>query len=160
MKTLLFLIALSLPLLAQPQNLQNCEIKVVTTNKNVEIKLYQPNKVTILDFFITTCPHCQQHSPHMGELARKYPHGLSVISFAADGKANPTKLSAYIQQYKVTNPVIPMTNEHLGTFLPSNRSVPQMLVYDRKGQLIKVLLGWDENTKKNIETLLQTLLRK
>lgn len=148
------------PVSAQVQNLKDSEIKTVTTIKSQAINLHQPGKVVVLDFFMTTCPHCQLHAPHMAEVARKYAGRLLVVSFAADGKAQPALLEHYIKQYGVTNPVVNLTNEMVANFLPKVRDVPQMLLYDQNGNLVKTILGWTEDNKQLLDNYLNTLLPK
>ena len=45
-------------------------------------------KVTLIDVFLSTCPHCEEHAPHIVELYNQYrDRGFTVLSLATDRKS-------------------------------------------------------------------------
>lgn len=157
-KIILMIVFLATAGVAQVQNLNQSDVKTVTTIKNERINLAQSGKIVILDFFMTSCSHCQLHSPHLADISRRYSSDLKVISFAADGRANPAMLAEYIKAYRVTNPVVNMSNDIAMAFTPKVRDVPQMLIYNQQGVLVKTILGWREENKQVLENYIKALL--
>ncbi|MEK7829993.1 MAG: TlpA disulfide reductase family protein, partial [Acidobacteriota bacterium] len=62
-------------------------------------------KVVLLDMFLSGCPHCQDHAPHIVALYDKYKQrGFTVISMATDDKSNPAtakNVGKYITKAKI-----------------------------------------------------------
>lgn len=155
-----FVCCFSICALAQPNNLRSIQTKVVPNlNPAYPVKTINlvQEKVVILDFFVTTCSHCQQHAPHMATLTKKYGSKLLIVSFAADGSRDPEGLKNYLSKFGVINPVTNMTNDQLMQLMGPNKDVPQMFIYS-KGILQKQIIGWNNEQQTLLENWLKSLL--
>lgn len=120
-------------------------------------------KVLLLEFILTTCPHCQQTSVLTEKLYREYKSkGLEVASAAVDKLANPNE---FRQKYGLSFPVGVQSEEAAQVFLqhsPMFRFLfPQVVFIDRKGVIRAHYPGGDPffqdqepNMRKQIESLL------
>ncbi|MFN0124611.1 MAG: peroxiredoxin family protein [Blastocatellia bacterium] len=138
------------------------EILVTMIDKK-QIKLSSlRGKVVMLDFFLTTCPHCQDHAPHVAELYNKYKsRGFLVLGLASDAQEKVADVRAFMKKYGLTYPVGFNTLEASAYFTDShNRGVPQMVVFGTDGKMKIRRIGWDEKTGKDIEEAIATALGK
>ena len=157
---LIFTCALSICAFGQPNNLRSIQTKIVpNVNPAYPVKTVNlvQEKVVILDFFVTTCSHCQEHAPHMAALTKKYGSKLLIVSFAADGSRDPNGLKTYLSKFGVINPVTNMTNDQLMELMGPNKDVPQMFIY-HKGLLQKQIVGWNAEQQTMLENWLKALI--
>ena len=125
-------------------------------------------KVVMLDFFLTTCPHCQDHAPHMVELYSKYRNrGFVVLGLASDFqlsgdlKAASAAVVDFMKKYKLNYPVGHSSLEAVAYFTDShNRGVPQMVLFGPDGKMVLRHIGWDEKVGKEINTAIEAQLSK
>ncbi len=125
-------------------------------------------KVVMLDFFLTTCPHCQDHAPHVVELYNKYHNrGFVVLGLASDFQLSGDLKSAsvavqdFIRKYKLNYPVGHTSLESVAYFTDShNRGVPQMVLFGPDGRMVLRHIGWDEKVGKEITNTIEAQLSK
>ena len=125
-------------------------------------------KVVMLDFFLTTCPHCQDHAPHMAELYNKYrSRGLVVLGLSqdlqatGDQKAATSAVQDFIRKYKVTYPVGFSNIEAIAYFTDShNRGVPQMVLFGPDGKMTLRRIGWSDEVGREFEAAIAAQLEK
>jgi thiol-disulfide isomerase/thioredoxin len=102
-------------------------------------------KVVVLDFILTTCPHCQAAAHALTTLQEKYgSQGFQALQVAINGTdegRNPSQandlVSAFARTYQVNFPVGWVPRDTMPTFmgfsLMDRTVVPQVVVIDRKG---------------------------
>jgi peroxiredoxin len=119
-------------------------------------------KVLVIDFFRSTCPHCQQHAPHMAELYNQFrARGLQVLGLAGDQPEESASVRAFIKQYKIAYPIGFITNETIAYYADSHdHGVPQMVLFGADGKLARRWIGWDEKTGKDMIAAVQEQLQK
>ena len=62
-------------------------------------------EATMLVFFATWCPHCQDEAPVMSELESQY-EGLQMVMVGIDGEDNPEKVQQFIEEYDIESPAV------------------------------------------------------
>jgi thiol-disulfide isomerase/thioredoxin len=62
-------------------------------------------RATMLVFFATWCPHCQDEAPVMSELESQY-DGLRMVMVGIDGEDNPDKVRQFVEEYDIQSPAI------------------------------------------------------
>ncbi|HEX4773432.1 MAG TPA: TlpA disulfide reductase family protein [Bryobacteraceae bacterium] len=102
-------------------------------------------KVVVLDFILTTCPHCQAAAHTLSGLQQKYgSQGFQALQVAINGtdegrnqsQANDL-VSAFARTYQANFPVGWVARDAMPTFmgfsLMDRTVVPQVVIIDRKG---------------------------
>jgi thiol-disulfide isomerase/thioredoxin len=62
-------------------------------------------EATMLVFFATWCPHCQDEAPVMSELKSQY-EGLQMVIIGIDGEDNPEKVQQFVEEYDIESPAV------------------------------------------------------
>ncbi len=60
---------------------------------------------TMLVFFASWCPHCQNEAPILSELESQY-DGLRMIMVGIDGEDNPHKVREFVERYDIESPAV------------------------------------------------------
>ena len=60
---------------------------------------------TMLVFFATWCPHCQNEAPIFSELESQY-DGLGMIMVGIDGEDDAAKVRQFVEEYDIESPAI------------------------------------------------------
>jgi thiol-disulfide isomerase/thioredoxin len=123
-----------------------------STGKHVVLSSLK-GKVVVVQFLLTTCPHCQKFSLLLNKLQADYgAKGFQALG-AAVNEATPEMARDYHAQYAQAFPVGPLTREPLLMFLSlsvmDRPGFPQIAVVDRKGQIR------EQTTLENIPQPLQ-----
>jgi thiol-disulfide isomerase/thioredoxin len=110
-------------------------------------------KVVVVQFLLTTCPHCQRFSQLLDKLQADYgPKGFQAIG-AAVNEATPEMARDYHAQYAQAFPVGPLpegfVRPFLGMSVMERPGFPQIAVIDRKGQIR------EQTTSENVAQPLQ-----
>lgn len=111
-------------------------------------------KVLLIDIMKTDCPHCQTLSRTLERVKAKYGEKIAVLSIV-NPPDDPTRVSAYIAKYKVTNPVLFDFGQATAAMLkitPQNPSInlPTLLVVDAQG-IVRSDLVYDDSQKAIFE---------
>ncbi len=62
-------------------------------------------EATMLVFFATWCPHCQDEAPVMSELESEY-DGLRMVMVGIDGEDDPEKVRRFVEEYDIESPAV------------------------------------------------------
>ncbi len=109
-------------------------------------------KVLVLDFWATYCPPCIEEIPHLNELQAKYgKQGLQVIGLHVGGDEDKPRIPAFVNRLKIDYPLAHPEDELVYSLLGDDNRIPQTLIFDRKGKLIKQFVSYDEQIKKAID---------
>ncbi|HYP08963.1 MAG TPA: TlpA disulfide reductase family protein [Bryobacteraceae bacterium] len=123
-------------------------------------------KVTVVEFLLTTCPHCQNAAQMMSRLQNEYgPKGFQSLGVAFNDMAQML-VPDFVRDYKVNYPVGHTTREVVYSFLQNDPKmslhVPQIVIIDRNGVIRHQSLPREDTVtatekflRENIERLLK-----
>jgi thiol-disulfide isomerase/thioredoxin len=122
-------------------------------------------KVVLIDVFLSTCPHCQDHAPHLVELYNQYrDRGFTMLGLATDNKENEDNVAsvkAYASKAKIEYPVGFLTPEVIAYYVDSHdHGVPQMILFGPDGKMVTRQVGWNEKSSKEIRAAIDAQLAK
>jgi len=122
-------------------------------------------KVALIDVFLSTCPHCQEHAPHIVELYKQYrDRGFTVLGLATDNKENKDSVAtvnAFVSLAKIDYPVGFVTPEVIAYYIDSHdHGVPQMILFGVDGKMVIRRIGWNEKSSKEIRAAIEAQLAK
>jgi peroxiredoxin len=125
-------------------------------------------KVVVLEFFLTTCPHCQRSAQNIMTFYNELrPRGLEVVGVAIDAGANQL-IPDFARKYGARYPLTVGNLGLLRTFadLPATARpyVPYVFLIDRKGMIRFEHPGEDQafhsNEIQNMRAELEVLLKE
>lgn len=155
--------AQDVPELPQPNGAGDTPEIVVPMFQGMPLKLSSlRGRVVILDFFLSTCPHCQQHAPHMAELYNQFrARGFTIIGLAGDSPEQPDNLKAYIRDMKIAYPIGFRTAETVAYYVDSHdHGVPQIVLFGANGKMVRRWIGWGDETGKELTAAVQEQVQK
>lgn len=127
-------------------------------NNNTNIKLSDlRGKIVILDFWYVSCPPCLMAIPTLVEIDEKY-RDKDVVVLGI----NPYNISKHINgvfDKKGVKYLSTVKSEEISKQY-GVISYPTTIVIDKQGKIKKVKEGWDEDLKKDLENILENLLKK
>lgn len=124
-------------------------------------------KVVVLEFLLTTCPHCKRTSATLQRLYAEYgSKGFQPIGVAFNDGALKT-LPNYLQGLRLTYPIGAGDRYKVVDFLQHPIMLtlwtPQLLIVDKKGMIRYQFPGTDKffrNEEENLRNLLVELLKE
>ena len=103
-------------------------------------------------FWATYCPPCIKEIPHLNELQAKYGEkGFQIIGLHVGGDDDKPRVPAFIERLKIDYPLAYPEDELTYSLLGTDNRIPQTLIFDREGKLVKKFVSYDENIKKEID---------
>jgi thiol-disulfide isomerase/thioredoxin len=156
----------SLALLAQKTPRPAPELSVNIPKSNPILLSQYRGKVTVVEFLLTTCPHCQNSAQIMSRLQTEYgPKGFQAVGVAFNDMANML-VPDFVRDFRVNFPVGSTNRETVYSFLQNDPNtglhVPQIVIIDRKGVIRHQsmpredsLTGTEPFLRKSIEALLK-----
>lgn len=109
-------------------------------------------KVIVLDFWATYCPPCIEEIPHLRELQAKYgDRGFQVIGLHVGGEEDRPKVPAFKERLSIDYPLGTPDDQLVYQLLGDDSRIPQTLVFDREGKLVKKLVSYDEEIKRQLD---------
>lgn len=116
-------------------------------------------QVVVLDFWATYCPPCREETPHLVELQRRYAQqGLRIIGLNVGGPEDRPKIADFLTEFKVQYPQGFPDTAMEQLYFSTDDSIPQTVVFDRKGRQIKHFVGYDSTVPAEMERVLQAAL--
>lgn len=117
-------------------------------------------KVLVLDFWATYCPPCREEIPQLIELQRRYgPQGLSVVGLNVGGADDRPKVPEFVRTYRIQYTLGYPDTEMVNFYMGDDDAIPQTLVFDRNGRLVKHFVGFDQTMPAELEKAIQTALK-
>jgi thiol-disulfide isomerase/thioredoxin len=124
-------------------------------NQQVKLSDYL-GQVVVLDFWATFCAPCLDEAPHLDALQRRFgARGLQVIGLNVGGEDDHPNIPEFVGRLKIKYalgiPEPEMTNLYLG----SDSRIPQTIVFDRKGRILKHFVGYDPTIAQELESTIE-----
>jgi peroxiredoxin len=99
-------------------------------------------QVVVLEFFQTWCPDCQQSSPELEKIYRKYKdRGLTVVGISHDGEGAKA-VEPFVKKYDLTYPVLlgdlSIAINYIGITREDTEGfhIPYVVLIDREGNIV------------------------
>jgi len=118
-------------------------------------------KVLILDFWATYCPPCKEEIPHLNELQAK--HGtanLQVIGLHVGGEEDRPKIPDFTAETNIEYPIAFPESALVSYVFEDTDAIPQTAVFDRHGQLVTKIAGFNEQIKRQLDAAVEIALRR
>jgi thiol-disulfide isomerase/thioredoxin len=116
-------------------------------------------KVLVLDFWATYCPPCREEIPQLIELQRRFgPQGLSIVGLNVGGADDRPLVPEFVRSYRIQYTLGYPDTELVNLYLGDNDVIPQTIVFDRKGRLVKHFIGYDKTMPAELEQAIQSAL--
>lgn len=132
----------------------------ILDGKNEKLGDYQ-GKVVVLDFWATYCPPCIKGIPHLKQLQAKYnDKGFQVIGLHVGGEEDAPQVPAFIERFKIDYPIATPEDELSYALLGTDNRIPQTLIFDRTGKLVKQFVSFDEAIAKQIDQVVEETVSK
>ncbi len=148
-----------------PRPAPELEFRVVGGQK---AKLSQwRGKVIMLEFLLTTCPHCQQASQTMNRLQTEYARrGVQALGVAVND-ATGDLTADYVKALGLAYPVGWGKRDEVASFLQHppmvSMMMPQVVFIDRKGMIRAQYPGTDpffKNEEQGMRKMIDSLLKE
>jgi thiol-disulfide isomerase/thioredoxin len=117
-------------------------------------------KVVILDFWATYCPPCIKAIPHLKELKAKYEdQGLEIVGLHVGGEEDAPRVPSFIERLKIDYPIATPEDELIYSLLGTDNRIPQTLIFDRRGKLVKQFVSYDETIARQIDAAVEETVK-
>jgi thiol-disulfide isomerase/thioredoxin len=128
---------------SQATQLQDYEVKMLDAPAVKLSQITSQNKVLVFDFWATWCGPCRIEIPHLVELQREYKDkGVEVIGLSIENpQIHSDLVRNFAKEMNINYQVGFASDEMFNTFTAGSGSIPQTLIFDRNGKLVKHLRG-------------------
>lgn len=118
-------------------------------------------KVLVLDFWATYCPPCREEIPQLIELQRRFgAQGLNIVGLNVGGAEDRPKVPEFVRSYRIQYSLGYPDTELVNLYLGDNDVIPQTIVFDRKGRLVKHFIGYDQTMPAELEQAIQSAMKE
>src|SRR5438132_3753210 len=116
-------------------------------------------KVVVLDFYATWCEPCRDETPHLVQMQSQYEaQGFQIVGLNVGGEDDREEVPGFAREFQIQYPLGFPDDELVDTYLKDNQNIPQTFVFDRNGQLVKRLIGYDRQGGRELERIVQQTL--
>jgi len=121
--------------------------------------------VVLVDFWATWCTSCVEMFPHTVGLHRDFAHqGLAVISVSFDDPQSEPRIRQFLESQGATFENFISRHgaspDSTRQFQIEDDTLPNVKIYDRQGKLQKTFSGGEPFEEKDIDQVVQRLLRQ
>ncbi len=117
-------------------------------------------KVVILDFWATYCPPCIEEIPHLKALQAKHgPDHLLVVGLHVGGDEDKPKVPEFVERLKITYSLAYPEDALTSFIFGAETAIPQTAIFDRQGQLVKKIVGFNDQIKAELDEAVETAVR-
>ncbi len=116
------------------------------------------DKVMVLDFYATWCEPCRESIPGLVALQKRYgPRGLQIVGLNVGGPEDVDMIPSFAKEFQIQYQ-LGIPDAELVDLMSDQRAIPQTLVIDRNGVILKRFVGYDESMGEELESAIQTSL--
>jgi thiol-disulfide isomerase/thioredoxin len=116
-------------------------------------------KILVLDFWATFCQPCREAAPHLNALQKQFgDRGVVVVGLNVGGPEDRPKIPAFIEGLKIEYALGIPEPEMTNFFLGSDNQIPQTIVFDRAGRILKHFVGYDSTVSAELDRTIQDAL--
>ena len=109
-------------------------------------------KVVILDFWATYCPPCIEEIPHLRALQKQYgKENLEVVGLHVGGAEDRPEVPAFVGKLEIDYTLATPEDELTRFIFGGETAIPQTAIFSRSGKLLKKIVGFDEQIKKELD---------
>ncbi|MEP6923873.1 MAG: TlpA disulfide reductase family protein, partial [Pyrinomonadaceae bacterium] len=116
-------------------------------------------KAVILDFWATFCPPCEEEIPHLVELSNKYPKDLQIVGLHVGGVQDKPNIADFVSKYRMSYDLGYPEQDLMDFYLEGDDRIPQTLVFDRKGRLVRKFVGFTPAIKADLDRAVDQALK-
>ena len=147
--------ALPMPPTTNAGGQPSAQIFTLLDNQQAKLSDYQ-GKVVVLDFWATYCKPCLEEAPHLDALQSRFAaQGLQVIGLNVGGPDDRPRIPEFAERLKLKYtlgiPEPEMTNLYMG----GDARIPQTIVFDRQGRIVKHFVGYDQTASAELERTIE-----
>ncbi len=123
--------------------------------KTVELnRMLGSGKILVLDFWATWCGPCRQEIPHLNQIAQTHrKDGVLVLGLNLESPTEDRQtVRNFTRELKMIYPSVFAPGRIYQFFNPNATSyrIPQTVVFDAKGQLVRRLVGYNATKGKQV----------
>jgi thiol-disulfide isomerase/thioredoxin len=119
------------------------------------------NKVVVLDLWATYCDPCRREIPHLNSLQAKYgADNIQIVGLNVGGNDDRPKIPAFVKELKVTYPIAFPEDALLSYISEDDDRIPQTAIFDRHGQLVLKVVGFDPDVQKQLDSAIDSAIRQ
>jgi thiol-disulfide isomerase/thioredoxin len=133
----------------------NAQSFTLLNDQRVKLSDYL-GKVVVLDFWATFCAPCRDEAPHLDALQKRFgAQGLLVFGLNVGGTEDRPRIPEFTESLKMEYTLGFPDPEMMNLFIGSDDRIPQTLVFDRKGRLVKHFVGYDPTISAELESTIE-----
>lgn len=136
------------------------------TGEQIKLSNYKGKKAVVIEFLLTTCPHCQKTAEMLSALQTRYAaKGLQVLGVAINPEARQ-QIPDFASEHSKNFPLGILSREEAASFLQHSAMLPflmpQLVFIDRKGNIVEQQGGeneaWYRDQQANLRADIEKLL--
>ncbi|MDT4955502.1 MAG: hypothetical protein QOJ02_3640 [Acidobacteriota bacterium] len=136
---------------ASSSSANNSQSFTLLNDQRVKLSDYL-GKVVVLDFWATFCEPCRVEAPHLDALQRRFgEQELLIIGLNVGGTDDRPEIPRFVQQLNIKYTLGFPEPEMVNLFMGSDESIPQTLVFDRQGRILKHFVGYDPTVSAELD---------
>lgn len=113
----------------------------------------------LLDFYATWCEPCRDEMPRLVALHQRLEsQGLQIIGLNVGGADDYEQVPEFAKEFGIQFPLAIPDDEFVDEYLGINQNIPQTIVIDRQGGVIKHYIGYSEESAEELDRVIQTTL--
>ncbi|MBA2734431.1 MAG: TlpA family protein disulfide reductase [Acidobacteria bacterium] len=133
----------------------NAQSFTLLDNQQAKLSDYL-GQVVVLDFWATFCAPCVEEAPHLDALQKRFgAQGLQVIGLNVGGPDDYPGIPEFAARLKINYKLGIPEPEMMNLYMGSNNAIPQTIVFDRKGRIVKHFVGYDQTTSAELERTIE-----
>ncbi|MBA2620899.1 MAG: TlpA family protein disulfide reductase [Acidobacteria bacterium] len=118
-------------------------------------------KAVVLDFWATNCPPCIEEIPHLNRLQTEYgAENLQIVGLHAGDDEDRLGVPAFAKRLKI-NYLLAVPERALSSFIFNDGDeIPRTAVFDRDGKLVQKFVGYDLQTKYDLDKAVERAVKQ
>jgi len=136
------------------------EMSWTDSNDRVQKVSDLKGKAVILDFWATYCEPCRREIPHLNSLIAKYgADNIQIVGLNSGGDDDRPAIPQFLADTKIDYPIA-FPETELSRFIFSERDdIPQTLVIDRSGQVVKKIIGFSPAIQTELDAAVERAIK-